>query len=313
MTAPLATLARDPDPSIRMRVAVATGNADLALLARDTDVDVRRAAAALIAERTDAPTDVVVALIHDPDDAVRRTAATSLARAHLDETVLVSLLDDPDPMVADAAIDALTALRRRPPAHASENEHARRPLAHGMTWRSCNVSASPRTRRAPSSSTSSAARAGAGAACRRRGARARWSRASRPRARWLESPSHDTRASAVELLETQGGELLRPLLPLWENTSQQESTADDVLNALSASDPDELVRDAARRAISGGDSVETMPTISMMERVLFLRRVSLFGTLSPGDLKQLASLAHRSFTRTVPCSRAKATPATGST
>ena len=38
--------------------------------------------------------------------------------------------------------------------------------------------------------------------------------------------------------------------------------------------------------------METMPTISMMERVLFLRRVSLFGTLSPGDLKQLASLAH---------------------
>src|SRR6185295_1718461 len=57
-------------------------------------------------------------------------------------------------------------------------------------------------------------------------------------------------------------------------------------------DPDELVRDAARRAISGGESLETMPTISMLDRVLFLRRVSLFGTLSPGDLKQLASLAH---------------------
>jgi hypothetical protein len=109
---------------------------------------------------------------------------------------------------------------------------------------------------------------------------------------WLESPSRDTRASAVELLEAQGGELLRSLLPLWEKTSQVDATADVILHELSRSDPDALVRDAARRAISGGDSVETMPTISMVERVLFLRKVSLFGMLSPGDLKQLANLAH---------------------
>ncbi len=36
---------------------------------------------------------------------------------------------------------------------------------------------------------------------------------------------------------------------------------------------------------------ETLPTISLVERVLFLRRVSLFGELAPSDLKQIAGLA----------------------
>ena len=36
---------------------------------------------------------------------------------------------------------------------------------------------------------------------------------------------------------------------------------------------------------------ETLPTISLMERVLFLRKVSLFAELAPSDLKQIAGLA----------------------
>jgi len=53
------------------------------------------------------------------------------------------------------------------------------------------------------------------------------------------------------------------------------------------------VRDAARRAISGGMDMkaETLPTISLVERVLFLRKVSLFAELAPSDLKQIAGLA----------------------
>ena len=36
---------------------------------------------------------------------------------------------------------------------------------------------------------------------------------------------------------------------------------------------------------------ETLPTISLMERVLFLRKVNLFAELAPSDLKQIAGLA----------------------
>ena len=38
--------------------------------------------------------------------------------------------------------------------------------------------------------------------------------------------------------------------------------------------------------------MQTLATISVMERLLFLRRVGLFASLGPVDLKQVASLAH---------------------
>ena len=38
--------------------------------------------------------------------------------------------------------------------------------------------------------------------------------------------------------------------------------------------------------------MQTLSTISVIERLLFLRKVGLFASLSPVDLKQVASLAH---------------------
>jgi CRP-like cAMP-binding protein len=37
--------------------------------------------------------------------------------------------------------------------------------------------------------------------------------------------------------------------------------------------------------------MQTLPTISLMERVLFLRRVPLFADLQPAELKQVAAIA----------------------
>ena len=56
-------------------------------------------------------------------------------------------------------------------------------------------------------------------------------------------------------------------------------------------DPDETVRETARRTLDGGASMQTLPTISLMERVLFLRRVPLFADLQPAELKQVGSIA----------------------
>jgi len=39
---------------------------------------------------------------------------------------------------------------------------------------------------------------------------------------------------------------------------------------------------------------ETLPTISLVERVLFLRKVSLFADLAPSDLKHIADLVRES-------------------
>ncbi len=38
--------------------------------------------------------------------------------------------------------------------------------------------------------------------------------------------------------------------------------------------------------------MENIPTLSLMERILFFKRVPLFTDLAPGDLKQVAALAH---------------------
>jgi HEAT repeat protein len=63
------------------------------------------------------------------------------------------------------------------------------------------------------------------------------------------------------------------------------------LEDAAGQDPDETVRETARRTLDGGASMQTLPTISLMERVLFLRRVPLFADLQPAELKQVASIA----------------------
>lgn len=63
------------------------------------------------------------------------------------------------------------------------------------------------------------------------------------------------------------------------------------LSRLAHTDPDPIVRITAQEAEDGGLIVETLPTLSLMERVLFLRRVPLFSNLPPVELKQIAGIA----------------------
>jgi CRP-like cAMP-binding protein len=64
-----------------------------------------------------------------------------------------------------------------------------------------------------------------------------------------------------------------------------------VLEQMARADPDDIARQAAGSALKGDRVVETMPTLTMMERVLFLRKVRLFGELTPVDLKHVAASA----------------------
>jgi hypothetical protein len=64
---------------------------------------------------------------------------------------------------------------------------------------------------------------------------------------------------------------------------------------LAADDPSPIVRQAVwrlERSISGDDTMETGQTLGIVERVLFLREVSIFRLLEPEDLEQIADLAH---------------------
>ena len=143
----------------------------------------------------------------------------------------------------------------------------------------------------------------------------------------LQSRDSAQRANALEVIESVGErDIIRPLLALWESGEAPAShlpenwlsallddqhgwlracavlvvseTGDDSLRekltVMSRSDPDEFVRDAANSAVQivilGDGSMDTLATLSLMERIIFLRRVPLFAGLSPTDLRQVASI-----------------------
>jgi HEAT repeat protein len=148
--------------------------------------------------------------------------------------------------------------------------------------------------------------------------------------RGLRSHSADARAAAVEALDTLGDkQLVKQIIPLLEDAPAGEKLAietalqeclesNDVwlravavrviaemnvielipqLRALSA-EANDLVRIAARDALhqmSEGEAMETLQTMSAMERVLLLHDVPLFAALSPDDLTQIANIAREQW------------------
>jgi CRP/FNR family transcriptional regulator, cyclic AMP receptor protein len=69
-----------------------------------------------------------------------------------------------------------------------------------------------------------------------------------------------------------------------------DAVAPDRARSLAGTDPHELIREAAPARSEGG-SMETLSTLSTLERVMFLRKVPMFGDLPPEDLKQIADVA----------------------
>ena len=108
----------------------------------------------------------------------------------------------------------------------------------------------------------------------------------------LQSADASQRANVMEALESIGAkwrDTLRPLMKLWEGEGVESLPVDweRLLN-----DDDEWIRECAGFAKDHGDTkMDTLATLSLMDRILFLRRVPLFGALSPADLKQVAAIS----------------------
>ncbi|HZM21678.1 MAG TPA: HEAT repeat domain-containing protein, partial [Anaerolineales bacterium] len=108
----------------------------------------------------------------------------------------------------------------------------------------------------------------------------------------LQTRDTNQRANVIEALESISAkwrETLQPLMQLWEdeNITGAPVNWDHLL-----SDEDEWIRECAAFAQSYGEiKMDTSGTLSLMERILFFRRVPLFENLSPMDLKQAASIA----------------------
>jgi HEAT repeat protein len=148
----------------------------------------------------------------------------------------------------------------------------------------------------------------------------------------LKSRDPNQRANAMETLDSVGEQqVIKPLLRLWEGGEnltgfKNLSGLDDILiqvmtdrdawiracstliaktsidpkvrstlAELARSDPDETVRLTAATALEGDTNMESIKTLPLMERILFLRRVALFADLAPADLKAIASIAGEQF------------------
>lgn len=142
-------------------------------------------------------------------------------------------------------------------------------------------------------------------------------------------------ANALETLDSVSErDLIRPLIVLWEPEESPPELSDDwlldlladpdpwiracavlvaaespdspiqsKLKSMSESDPDELIRSTINELpqrdtltpAKGEQAMDSLPTMSIMERILSLRRVSLFANLAPSELKQIASIADEHY------------------
>jgi HEAT repeat protein len=143
----------------------------------------------------------------------------------------------------------------------------------------------------------------------------------------LDSRDPTQRANALETLEAIGDrKVVRPLLAVWEPRPPRSVDPAELLRALTR-DPDAWVRASAEFAWSHHsenqsetaaaaeetdtldrsstevalrgevrvDPLDPLSSLSLMERLVFLRRVPLFVNLSPADLKHIAEIATEQF------------------
>jgi CRP/FNR family transcriptional regulator, cyclic AMP receptor protein len=109
----------------------------------------------------------------------------------------------------------------------------------------------------------------------------------------LETRDATNRANVIEALDsisTKWRDIIRPLMHLWEDESVM-TTDVDWQRLLTDDDP--WIRECAEYAAhqNGELNMDTISTLSMMDRILFFKRVPLFENLSPADLKQVAAIA----------------------
>jgi CRP/FNR family transcriptional regulator len=109
----------------------------------------------------------------------------------------------------------------------------------------------------------------------------------------LQTHNAGNRANVIEALETISAKykgILQPLMKLWE----EDAPGGGGVNwERLFNDPDEWIRNCAAYAAHslGVKEMENLATLSLMDRIIFFKRVPLFANLTPVDLKQVAALA----------------------
>ena len=267
-----------------------------ALGLRDSNPRVRVAAArALATADPTRATLVLVGALDDEDGDVRRALAHSLGRVGTSslEPVLAALFD---PAFAEGALVALAQLPAGVPPEVVRGyarEEAARAVADFDTSLAIDPQADDRARLLHDSLTARARRQALDAfqavALLGEGASIRFA---------IDNlSSHDPAqvANALEALDSFGEHtIVRPLLRLWEPVDRRSVSREQWLPRL-LHDPDPWIRDCAVYLLDAprkdASMTDALATMSDVERVLFLRKVSLFAELTPQDLRRIAAVA----------------------
>ena len=108
---------------------------------------------------------------------------------------------------------------------------------------------------------------------------------------YLQTRDVNQRANVIEALDSISAKyrsIIQPLTKLWEDESTDAAVIDweRLLN-----DSDAWIQECATFVQTYGGTMDTLATLSLMDRILFFKQVPLFADLSPIDLKQVAVIA----------------------
>ena len=110
----------------------------------------------------------------------------------------------------------------------------------------------------------------------------------------LQSRNLAQHAIALESLESvREIKLVRPLFRIWEQGQEAKSTlSEHEAIALLLNEEDTWLRECANYVIFSKDkTMEPLTSLSIMDRVLILRRVPLLADLAPAELKRVAEIS----------------------
>lgn len=263
----------------------------------------------------------------DPDESVRQAAAQALRKRSGESRALVLDLIEKDNSAVDSALDALEP--GNPESLAPLREYAKRELTRARTLR--NQSASiPATARAANFlriCLRNQASLCEGRLIKTVGLFGDMRTMDLVR-KSMNGTNIENRAAALEALDTIGDKgLAKSVVSLLESEPTPTDPSDVIANLLKSSDPwlrilairstselglrefipllhqlksgsDTFLREAALGALTDfGEEkpMDTLKTVSILERILLLREIPIFADLSPEDLKLVAETAREEW------------------
>ncbi len=320
----LVEMSRDPDPERRSWAVRILGQtrvepeAVIGALSDEAPAVRATAADALSRFEPDVAIEPLIAALGDPEAVVRDAAADALARlgASAEDALVIALAR---PQLEAGAVRALAAVPG--PSRAELRSYALDQVTsasrYQRLWLAVSSGGDDRLELLAHAVRHRAVRHALNAL--RASGRQGDTLAMRAALENLSSKDPQQRANALETLEAVGdADVVRPLLAVWETAASPSADSAPViaelmkeadpwlracavlaaagsdstpaLEELAASDPDRLVREAATMALNGS-LVETLSTLSLLQRVIFLKKVPLFADLTPEDLKHVAEVA----------------------